>query len=54
MNVVGPDTTFLSRLAASTVEVDTSSRRLAEYSYDASNYRLTPLAVAFPAPRGSQ
>ncbi|BBX49216.1 FAD-binding and (Fe-S)-binding domain-containing protein [Mycolicibacterium poriferae] len=52
MNVVGPDTTFLSRLAASTVEVDTSSRRLAEYSYDASNYRLTPLAVAFPRTPG--
>ncbi len=30
------------------VEVDASSRRRAEYSYDASNYRVRPLAVAFP------
>jgi len=35
-------------LATSGVELDTSSRRLAEYSYDASNYRVAPLAVAFP------
>ncbi len=30
------------------VEVDASPRRLAEYSYDASNYRVSPLAVVFP------
>ncbi|MYR08325.1 FAD-binding protein [Gordonia sp. SID5947] len=30
------------------VEVDRSSRRLAEYSYDASNYRIRPVAVVFP------
>ncbi|MEE4023768.1 FAD-linked oxidase C-terminal domain-containing protein [Gordonia sp. PKS22-38] len=30
------------------VEVDVSSRRLAEYSYDASNYRIRPIAVVFP------
>lgn len=35
-------------LTASGVEIDTSGRRLSEYSYDASNYRVTPLAVAFP------
>ncbi|MCV7419446.1 FAD-binding oxidoreductase [Mycobacterium yunnanensis] len=35
-------------LAGSGVDVDVSSRRLAEYSYDASNYRVAPLAVAFP------
>ena len=35
-------------LATSGVEIDTTSRRLAEYSYDASNYRVAPLAVAFP------
>lgn len=29
-------------------DVDTAPRRLAEYSSDASNYRLTPAAVAFP------
>nr|WP_232375481.1 FAD-binding and (Fe-S)-binding domain-containing protein [Mycolicibacterium baixiangningiae] len=39
---------MLDLLAASSVEVDTSGRRLAEYSYDASNYRVTPIAVAFP------
>ena len=30
-------------------EVDVSSRRLAEYSSDASNYRVRPTAVVFPA-----
>ncbi|WP_422750114.1 FAD-binding and (Fe-S)-binding domain-containing protein [Mycobacterium sp. WMMD1722] len=35
-------------LAGSGIEIDASSRRLAEYSYDASNYRVAPLAVAFP------
>ncbi|MCZ2402201.1 FAD-binding oxidoreductase [Paenarthrobacter sp. Z7-10] len=30
------------------LEVDVSTRRLSEYSYDASNYRLQPAAVAFP------
>ncbi|MEW5809333.1 MAG: FAD-binding and (Fe-S)-binding domain-containing protein [Actinomycetota bacterium] len=40
--------TLVQRLTAGTVEIDTSSRRLAEYSYDASNYRVVPLAVAFP------
>ena len=40
--------TFVQRLTAGAVEVDTSSRRLAEYSYDASNYRVEPVAVAFP------
>ncbi len=35
-------------LKASNVEIDASTRRVAEYSYDASNYRVAPLAVAFP------
>ena len=35
-------------LAAAGIEVDSGSRRLSEYSYDASNYRVAPLAVAFP------
>ncbi|WP_237571599.1 FAD-binding and (Fe-S)-binding domain-containing protein [Mycolicibacterium lacusdiani] len=39
-------------LAASGVEIDDGSRRLAEYSYDASNYRVPPLAVAFPRDAG--
>jgi FAD/FMN-containing dehydrogenase/Fe-S oxidoreductase len=30
------------------VILDTDSRRLAEYSYDASNYRIRPLGVVFP------
>ncbi len=30
------------------MEIDTATRRLAEYSYDASNYRVTPAGVAFP------
>ncbi len=35
-------------LRAARVDVETSTRRLAEYSYDASNYRVQPLAVVFP------
>lgn len=30
------------------IDIDNSSRRLAEYSYDASNYRIPPAAVVFP------
>ena len=30
------------------IEVDTAPRRLTEYSYDASNYRVAPVAVVFP------
>ena len=29
-------------------EIDTATRRRAEYSSDASNYRVVPLVVAFP------
>lgn len=43
-----PAERIVGLLADSGVEVDATSRRLAEYSYDASNYRVTPLAVAFP------
>ncbi|WP_043457204.1 FAD-binding and (Fe-S)-binding domain-containing protein [Arthrobacter sp. 31Y] len=39
---------LLARLEHHGVEVDDSSRRLSEYSYDASNYRVRPAAVAFP------
>ncbi|WP_205761504.1 FAD-binding and (Fe-S)-binding domain-containing protein [Arthrobacter mobilis] len=42
----------LARLAAAGLEADTSPRRLAEYSYDASNYRVPPLAVVFPRSPG--
>ncbi|KPN19382.1 FAD-binding and (Fe-S)-binding domain-containing protein [Arthrobacter sp. Edens01] len=39
---------LLDGLAAAGVEADGSSRRRAEYSFDASNYRVPPLAVVFP------
>jgi FAD/FMN-containing dehydrogenase/Fe-S oxidoreductase len=35
-------------LAALGVDVDVERRRIAEYSYDASNYRVPPVAVTFP------
>lgn len=35
-------------LRAAGVDVEDGQRRRAEYSYDASNYRVPPLAVAFP------
>ena len=38
----------LQELRAAGIEVDTSTRRRSEYSYDASNYRVRPLAVVFP------
>lgn len=45
----GPDSGgLLAALASAGVPVDSSPRRLAEYSYDASNYRVPPLAVVFP------
>src|SRR5246127_1917690 len=34
--------------AAGLTEIDTAARRRAEYSSDASNYRVVPLVVAFP------
>ena len=39
---------ILSRLEASGVPVDSSGHRVAAYSYDASNYRVPPIAVVFP------
>src|SRR5688572_8648966 len=38
----------LARLSEAGISADSSPRRLAEYSYDASNYRVSPLAVVFP------
>ncbi len=38
----------IARMAEAGVIADASPRRLAEYSYDASNYRVAPLAVVFP------
>lgn len=43
---------IIGLLADLGVEIDTAGRRLAEYSYDASNYRVPPLAVAFPRDPG--
>ena len=42
------DVDVSGELAALGLEVDASSRRRAEYSYDASNYRIRPIAVVFP------
>ena len=39
---------LLARLEHHGIEVDDSPRRRSEYSYDASNYRVRPAAVAFP------
>lgn len=39
---------ILARLEASGVPVDSSGHRVAAYSYDASNYRVPPIAVVFP------
>ncbi|GAB7068616.1 FAD-binding oxidoreductase [Mycobacterium hodleri] len=52
MTTVGRGVDVVELLGTSGVEVDVSSRRLAEYSYDASNYRVAPLAVAFPRDAG--
>ncbi|MBD2762985.1 FAD-binding oxidoreductase [Kocuria sp. cx-116] len=41
-------TPVLTRLRDAGVEVDASERSTSEYAYDASNYRVRPLAVVFP------
>ncbi len=41
-------TRLLYELRDRGIDVDDSPRRLSEYSYDASNYRVRPAAVAFP------
>nr|WP_314192344.1 FAD-linked oxidase C-terminal domain-containing protein [uncultured Arthrobacter sp.] len=41
-------TRLVNELRDRGIEVDDSPRRLSEYSYDASNYRVRPAAVAFP------
>ena len=38
----------VEKLTAAGISADSSPRRLAEYAYDASNYRVPPLAVVFP------
>lgn len=41
-------TALLAELAEAGIPADASPRRRAEYSYDASNYRVEPVAVVFP------
>jgi len=43
-----PDELAAALRKAGLAEIDTATRRRAEYSSDASNYRVVPLAVAFP------
>lgn len=43
---------LVENLRALGIDVDDAPRRLSEYSYDASNYRVRPLAVAFPRSAG--
>ena len=47
MNPISPDG-LLSELAATGADVDSDPRRIAEYAYDASNYRVPPVTVVFP------
>ncbi|MEW2544550.1 FAD-binding and (Fe-S)-binding domain-containing protein [Streptomyces sp. NPDC047002] len=44
----GPEALAAALRRAGVAEVDTSSRRRAEYASDASNYRVVPTVVAFP------
>ncbi|WP_139418365.1 FAD-binding and (Fe-S)-binding domain-containing protein [Agromyces laixinhei] len=39
---------LIRQVGALGIELDTAPRRVAEYAYDASNYRIEPLGVAFP------
>ena len=39
---------LVARLLGADLDVDASERRTSEYAYDASNYRVRPLAVVFP------
>ncbi|MEV0948193.1 FAD-binding and (Fe-S)-binding domain-containing protein [Rhodococcus sp. NPDC049939] len=52
--LTGPSsfTPLSSELSARGIDLDTDSRRRAEYAFDASNYRVPPLAVAFPRTPG--
>lgn len=47
-DMVGGVKALVDELRARGIDIDASDRRLAEYSYDASNYRIEPLAVVFP------
>ncbi|MBM7365440.1 FAD-binding and (Fe-S)-binding domain-containing protein [Gordonia hydrophobica] len=45
---MAPPNALITALRAEGLNPDHDRRRLAEYSYDASNYRVTPAAVLFP------
>lgn len=45
---VPPPLEMVDELRSLGIDVDDDARRLAEYSYDASNYRVRPAAVVFP------
>jgi FAD/FMN-containing dehydrogenase/Fe-S oxidoreductase len=47
-NTVQPEKLAAALREAGLADVDTAARRRAEYSSDASNYRLVPLVVAYP------
>ncbi|UVJ41198.1 FAD-binding and (Fe-S)-binding domain-containing protein [Arthrobacter sp. CJ23] len=48
-NLTAPDRAHvIARLQIAGVPVEASGHRLAAYSYDASNYRIPPVGVAFP------
>lgn len=48
----GTDRALVDRLRELGIDADDSPLRRAEYAYDASNYRIPPLAVAFPRTAG--
>lgn len=48
MTAKSTDIDVTDLLHSCSVEIDTATRRLAEYSYDASNYRIVPKGVVFP------
>jgi FAD/FMN-containing dehydrogenase/Fe-S oxidoreductase len=48
VSTIPPNQLATTLRAAGVKEVDTASRRRAEYSSDASNYRVVPAAVVFP------
>ncbi|HEX4833966.1 MAG TPA: FAD-linked oxidase C-terminal domain-containing protein [Trebonia sp.] len=52
MRTIPPDQLAATLRAAGIKDVDTATRRRAEYSSDASNYRVVPTVVAFPRDAG--
>ncbi|MFC9353965.1 FAD-binding and (Fe-S)-binding domain-containing protein [Arthrobacter sp. NPDC057013] len=48
VQISGPASALFRELVEAGLVVDASTRRRSEYSYDASNYRVEPVAVVFP------